>query len=92
MGGMGLRSMVESSQAAFIGAVEQAMPSFSGPDGKCPLLAQYLGGEECFGEAAGHTGEGRWRVLLEHGGRLGEELRRLWEELRLEARQATTWL
>ena len=64
---MGLRSLVETSQVDFIGAVEQAGPSFSGPDGKCPLLAQYPGGEEGSREAAGHTGEGRGRVLLESG-------------------------
>ena len=92
LGGMGLRSLVEASQVAFVGAMEQAVPTFAGPEGLCPQLTQYLGGEECFGEAAAHTGEGRWRHLLEHGGRLGEELRATWDELRLEAGQAATWL
>ena len=67
LGGWGLRSLVETSLSAFIGAVEQAVPSFSGPEGICPQLSNYLGGEESFGrtgcgsggEVAGDAGEGR---------------------------------
>ena len=50
MGGMGFRSLEETSLVAFLGTLEQTVPSFSGPEGGCPQLAEILGGEECFGE------------------------------------------
>ena len=90
LGGWGLRSLEETSLAAFIGAVEQAVPAFSGPEGICPQLSQYLGGEESFQEAGG--GEGRWQQMLENGGRIGEEFMQSWGKLRLEAAQAAQWL
>ena len=90
LGGWGLRSLEETSLEAFVGAVEQAVPAFPGPEGICPQLAENLGGEDCFGEAG--EGEGRWQVMLEHGGRIGEEFRRSWGKLRLEAAQSALWL
>ena len=90
LGGWGLRSLVETSLSAFIGAVEQAVPSFSGPEGICPQLSQYLGGEESFGQDVGV--EGRWQVMLENGGRMGEEFRRCWGKMRLAAAEAARWL
>ena len=91
-GGMGFRSLVETSQVAFIGTVEQVIPTFGGPEGFCPQLEEFIGGLESFGEAAGQAGVGRWEHLLQHGQRVGEEVRRTWEELRLEATQSATWL
>ena len=85
-----MRSLVETSKAAFVGAVEQAVPSFTGPEGMCPQLDGYLGGEESFGEGGG--GEGRWLHLLEHGGRLGTEFRDAWGNMRLEALESAQWL
>ena len=38
MGGFGLRSKVETSPAAFIGGLEQALPHFTGEGGICPAL------------------------------------------------------
>ena len=90
LGGWGLRSLEETSQAAFIGAVEQAVPSFSGPEGICPQLSNYLGGEDSFGQDVGV--EGRWQVMLENGGRMGEEFQRCWGRLRLQAAEAARWL
>ena len=52
MGGMGVRSLEDVSPAAFLGAMEQCVPSFPGPEGVCPQLSDYLGGEESFGESA----------------------------------------
>jgi hypothetical protein len=83
LGGWGLRSLEETSRAAFIGAVEQAVPSFPGPEGICPQLSNYLGGEDSFGRDVGV--EGRWQVMLESGGRIGEEFQRCWGRMRLEA-------
>ena len=90
LGGWGLRSVEETSRAAFVGAVEQAVPSFPGPDGICPQLSNCLGGEESFGQEVGV--EGRWSVMLENGGRMGEEFQRCWGSMRLEAAEAARWL
>ena len=91
-GGMGFRSLVDTSQVAFLGTVEQVIPAFGGPEGFCQQVEEYLGGLESFGEAAGHEGGGRWSHMLEHGGRLGIEVRRVWGELRLEGAQSAAWL
>ena len=90
LGGWGLRSLEETSRAAFIGAVEQAVPSFPGPEGICPQLSNYLGGEDSFGRDVG--GEGRWQVMLESGGRMGEEFKLCGGRMRLEAAEAARWL
>ena len=90
LGGFGFRSLLDTVGPAFIGALEQAVPSFCGENGVCPQLADVTGGEECFGEDA--PGEGRWRVMLNSGCREGEELRRVWTKMKLEEEQAATWL
>ena len=90
LGGWGLRSLEETSLAAFVGAVEQAVPSFQGPQGICTQLTEYLGGEESFGHEVGV--EGRWQVMLERGGRLGEEFQLCWGRMRLEAAESARWL
>ena len=90
LGGFGFRSLVDTSGPAFIGALEQSIPFFCGENGICPQLAELLGGEECFGEEA--NGEQRWRVMLESGSREGEELRKVWDLLKLEEEQAAGWL
>ena len=84
------RSLEENSLAAFVGAVEQAVPSFPGPEGIYPQLSQHLGGEESFQEDGG--GEDRWQHMLEYGGRLGEEFHQSWGKMRLEAAESTRWL
>ena len=91
-GGMGLRSLEETSKVAFLGAVEQTIPSFSSQEALCPQVTQFVGGAESFGEAAAVAGVGRWAHMLNHGGRLGEEVRRVWEEVSLEATQGAAWL
>ena len=90
LGGFGFRSLVDTAGPAFIGALEQSVPSFCGENGICPQLADQLGGEECFGEEA--DGEQRWRVMLNSGSREGEELRRVWDLLKPEEEQAAVWL
>ena len=90
LGGFGLRSQRDTVGPAFIGALEQSVPFFCGENGICPQLADSLGGEECFGEEA--AGDQRWRVMLESGSREGEELRRVWQALKVEEQQAAVWL
>ena len=91
-GGMGLRSLEETSLVAFLGAVEQVVPSFANQEAGCHQVTPFLGGLESFGEAAAISGVGRWEHMLEHGGRMGEEVRRAWGQLRLEAAQSSSWL
>ena len=90
LGGFGLRSMDDTAGLAFIGALEQSIPSFPGEGGVCTLLEESMGGEDCFGEGA--APETRWRVLIQSGAREGEELIRVWSQLKEEAEEAATWL
>ena len=83
---------VPPSKVAFLVAVEQTGPSFSSQEALCPQVTQFLGWAESFGEAATAAGVGRLEHMLSHGGRLGEEVRRVWEEVRLEAAQGAAWL
>ena len=69
----------------FLGALEQAVPAFMGEKEICPQHAGVLGGEDCFGEEAGGD---RWRVMLSSGCKEGVELRRVWNSLQGEERQA----
>ena len=43
LGGMGLRSVAETSLAAIVGGVEQAVPHFDVEGGLCTQLAPILG-------------------------------------------------
>ena len=43
LGGMGLRSVAETSLSAFVGGVEQVVPHFVGQGGLCTQLAPILG-------------------------------------------------
>ena len=43
LGGMGLRSMVEVSLAAYVGGVEQSLPHFVGESGVCRQLTTVVG-------------------------------------------------
>ena len=81
MGGLGIRSQVETSPAAFIGGLEQALPHLTGPEGVCQNLVGILG------EGTQHMLE-RWQPLLNSGCRTGQEFRRAWEALQSEAQQS----
>ena len=85
LGGYGFRSFLDTVNPAFIGALEQAVPTLCGENGVCPQLADILGGEDYFGEDA--PGESRWRVMSRGG-----ELKRVWTKMKLEEVQSATWL
>ena len=89
LGGFGFRSHQDTAKFAFIGALEQAILAFQGERGVCPQLAHQMGGDDCFGEGAGGS---RWRVMFSSGSREGEDLRRAWNSLQGEERQAAHWL
>ena len=90
LGGMGLRSLVDLSPAAFVGAVEQAIPSFYGEKGVCPVLATVVGGIECFGKAA--PSDTRWRVMFQSGCRFGQEYKMVWDLIGGEAEEGAAYL
>ena len=77
LGGFGFRSLEETAGVAFLGALEQSVPSFPGFLGICPLLEQEMGGMNSYGEEAAQ--DTRWTVLLGSGCREGLELRQVWE-------------
>ena len=90
MGGMGLRSLADLSPAAYIGAVEQAVPCFTGIRGVCPVLSNVVGGEECFNRAA--PTDTRWRIMFKSGCRVGQEYKHAWDLMRQEAVQGAAFL
>ena len=86
MGGLGIRQNVETSMAAFIGAIEQALPSFtSGERPICPGLKDILG------DFTGNI-QTMWEPLIKSGCRTGREFLQSWEVLRKEATQGTEYL
>ena len=83
MGGLGIRSNVETSLAAYVGGLEQALPHFVGERGICNQLRTVIGEM---------NGESRWRHLLQSGCRTGQELAKAWTTLKQEAQQCSTYL
>ena len=83
-GGLGIRSQLDLSPAAWYGALEQSVPFFSGEKAVCPPLADLSG----YGEDDLH----RWKPLLESGLRTGEELRESWATLQSRAQQMCDYL
>ena len=84
LGGMGLRSLAETSLAAFIGGVEQSVPHFVGERGLCKPLAMMLGDME--------LKDSRWDLMIGSGCRTGVEFSSAWETLRQEADQSCNYL
>ena len=84
LGGFGLRCQADLSPAAFIGALEQTVPSFIGERGVCPQLAHLV----C---PTGDT-QRRWKPLVDSGCRTGVELVRAWDLLQGEARGMAEFL
>ena len=85
MGGLGLRSAVETSYPAYIGGLELALPHLSGPGGLCRSLEPIIGDGTLPASL-------RWRPLLESGCRTGDELKAAWLKLREEDNQCCRYL
>ena len=83
LGGLGLRSLVETRTAAFIGGVEMSLPHFLGEGGVCPLLEDVVGLVE---------GAARWNSFLAADSRTAREFGQAWEALLTEARQCAAFL
>ena len=73
--GLGLRSLLETSPAAFVGGVEMAVPRLVGEGGFCPPLEGVIGSVE---------GGDRWADFLTTDTRTAREFSRAWEDLRQE--------
>ena len=84
LGGLGLRSQADLSPAAFVGALEQTLPSFIGERGICPQLSHLVGDMSDVNR--------RWGPLLDSGCRTGVELARAWEIIQTEARGLVDFL
>ena len=83
LGGLGMRGQVDLSPAAFVGALEQALPGFGGEGGVCPQLGDLVGG--------GDVGY-RWQPLLDSDCRTGRELTRAWCIMQQEDRECSDFL
>ena len=77
-GGLGLRSLAETSPAAFVGGVEMAIPHFTGDEGICLLLEDQIGRIQ---------GMDRWQAFLMAGSRTAQEFDAAWSSLRQEAEE-----
>ena len=84
--GMGLRSLVDTSPAAFIGSVEMALPFLTGEEGLCPLLEPLIGNVREAEEAS------RWRTLISSGCRKGREFQDCYDLLHREAEDCCLYL
>ena len=56
----------------------------------CLALFPIFGGDECWGD--GSPTETRWQVTLNSGCQVGVEMKRSWDKLTREAREASHWL
>ena len=81
-GGFGLRSQIETSPVAFIGALRQILPSFSGEKGICPQLEHLIS----------PNSKNIWQPLIESRCRTGMELQKAWTVLQKEAQEISDYL
>ena len=84
LGGMGLRSNVETSPAAFIGGLEQSLPHFTKGVRICPELEDQIGNFE--------NVSSRWTTLIGSGCRTGNEFMAAWNSMKTEAEQCSRFL
>ena len=84
LGGLGLRSKVDVCEVAYVGALEQTIPSFIGQKGICPQLSHLVGD---LGDMAA-----RWQPLIQSGCRTGEELQNVWSSITKEMSEGYKFL
>jgi hypothetical protein len=76
---LGIRSNVETSAAAFIGGVEQALPHFTKDSGICSSLEDIIGDFK--------EDNSRWTKLIQSGCRTGFEFQNSWETMKREIQE-----
>ena len=85
-GGLGLRSILDTSTAGFVGSAEMSLPHLGGDEGVCRQL------EGILGDLHSREDSTRWAPLLASGSRTGVELEAAWQGLKEEAMQAAAYL
>ena len=83
-GGLGIRSNLETSAAAFIGGVEQALPHFTKDSGICSSLEDVIGDFK--------ENNSRWTKLIQSGCRTGVEFQNSWNTMKREVQQCSSFL
>ena len=83
LGGFGLRSLVETSPAAYVGGVEMTLPHFTGEGGICPLLQDVVGLV---------SGTERWSSFLSAKSRTAQEFQTSWVSMQSECLQNAAYL
>ena len=81
---MGIRRQTDLSTVAFIGALEQTVPAFTGDKGVCPQLSHLVGEPGVV--------DRRWEPLVQSGCRTGRELVVAWNSLTTEATECAAYL
>ena len=84
-GGLGIRSISQSSAASFIGGVEMALPFFTGELGIAPLLEEVIGRLD-------ESGISCWNDLLRSGCKTGQEFGKSWDKLKTDAQERCAFL
>ena len=85
LGGLGIRSTLETRHAAFIGGVEQALPHFTNREGVCDQLRPIIG------DFSGSS-DTRWERLINSGCRTGSEFAECWNIIKEEVSQCYRYL
>ena len=86
LGGLGLRSLVETCPAAFIGGVEMAIPHLAGGGGVigiCPQLERVTGQV---------SGEYRWNTFIDYNSKTACEYKWAWNSVKEEADNICNYL
>ena len=84
-GGLGLRSVSDTSVPAFVGGVEMSLPFFTGDLGVAPALEEVIG---CPDEGS----VARWRDLINGNSITGREFAEAWAKSKLEAEECCNFL
>ena len=85
LGGLGIRSTLETRHAAFIGGVEQALPHFTNREGVCDQLNPFIG------DFTGSK-DTRWGRLINSGCRTGSEFAESWDIIKEEVSESHRYL
>ena len=83
---MVLRSLVDTSPAAFIRSVKMSLTFLTGEEGLCPLLEFLIGDVRAAEEAS------RWRIFISSGCRAGREFQDSYDLLHREAEDCCLYL
>ena len=79
-----MRSKADVCEVAYVGALEQTIPSFIGQKGICPQLSHLVGD---LGDVAS-----RWQPLIQSGCRTGKELHDVWSSITTEMSESAAFL